>query len=297
MPVALSKRGAPIVHFKTSQSGHLRTIFDSLRDLIQDINLHFIPDESTENTPGILFTAMDNNHVAMAHLKMPADQIRRADVFECKRQCCAGISVVGFWKCLKTMGAQDVVSLTLYENDPDCIYLLGEDVSMRKRREFVIKLLDIDEETPPIPDADFECVFTMNSAQFQRLCRDLAAVEPENVVVETRGNTLVWRGEGPENSLEVSYESRTEDEGGILFETHDTRMKICNKYSLKYLTMFTKAAALCNDFRIHLKPKYPIILDYEVAGLGLLRFCLAPRIEEGKDDEADTEMVSDEDLF
>ena len=293
--VPLAKRGAPIVCFKTSQAGHLRTIFDALRDLIQDVNLHFIPDDSSDNTPGILLFAMDNSHVALAHLRLPADKIRRADEFICTRQCSAGLSVPGFWRCLKTMGTHDIVSLTLYEGDTDNLYLVGETPSSGKRREFVIKLMDIDEGHLEIPDAEFECVFTMNASELQRLCRDMAAVEPDEILIESNGNTLTWRGSGPEADMEVSFDARTEDTQGILFETEACPSMISNKYSLKYLGMFTKATALCQDVRIHLKPRFPIILDYEVPALGVLRFCLAPKItEDDAEEESDAIMNADE---
>lgn len=286
--VPVASRGAPIVHLKTSQSGHLRTIFDSLRDLIQDVNLHFIPDDSTDNTPGILLFAMDNSHVALAHLRLPAELIRRADEFICTRQCSAGLSVPSFWKCLKTMGTHDTVSITMFEGDADNIYLVGETPGSGKRREFVIKMMDIDEGHLSIPDADFDCVFTMNSAELQRLCRDMAAVEPEEIIIESDGKKLTWSGTGSDATMEISFEARTEDTQGILFET-EASVNIANKYSLKYLQMFTKATALCQDVRIHMKPRFPIIFDYEVPALGVLRFCLAPKIGDELEEDAKPE--------
>ena len=295
-PIPLARRGPLIVCFKTSQAGHLRTIFDSLRDLINDVNLHFIPDDSTDNTPGILLFAMDNSHVALAHLRLPAEKIRRADEFLCTRQCSAGLSVPGFWRCLKTMGTHDIVSLSMYEGDKDNLYLVGETPSSGKRREFVIRLMDIDEGHLEIPDAVFDCVFTMNSSELQRLCRDMAAVEPDEIIIESNSNTLTWRGSGSEADMEVSFDARTEDSQGIVFETEECTTTISNKYSLKYLGMFTKATALCPNVRIHLKPRFPIILDYEVPALGVLRFCLAPKIgsEVQEVEEEENKTMADE---
>lgn len=286
--VPLAKRGALIVCFKTSQAGHLRTIFEALRDLIQDVNLHFIPDDSVDNTPGILLFAMDNSHVAVAHLKLPATLIRQADEFICTRQCSAGLSVPGFGRYLKTMGNDDIVSLSLYEGDEDNLYLVGETPSSGKRREFVIHLMDIDEGRLDIPAAQFDCVFTMKTIEFQRLCRDMGAVEPDEITIEGDGKTLTWTGVGSEADMQITFDARTEEAERILFETEARSIMIGNKYSLKYLTMFTKATALCNTVRIHLKPRFPIILDYDIPALGVLRFCLAPKMCE--DDESENVM-------
>ncbi len=291
-------RGERIVHFRTSQASHLKTIFDSLRDLIQDVNLHFIPDDAEDNTPGILMLAMDNSHVALAHMKLLAETIRRADEFTCTRQCSAGINVPGFWKYLKTMGTHDIVSISMYEKDKDHLYLVGENPTQQKSRVFKIKLLDIDEEKLEIPDSQFDCVFTMDAAEFQRLCRDLAAVEPDAVTIESTGNTLTWRAVGHDAEEELTLGSRTEDAQGVVFETQPCQKDISNAYSLKFLTMFTKATGLCKDIRIHLAPRYPIILDYDVPELGILRFCLAPRITDEENEEDDAAMSAEpEDLF
>ena len=51
-------------------------------------------------------------------------------------------------------------------------------------------------------------------------------------------------------------------------------------FSLRYLTLFTRASGLCNTVQLFLKRDYPLILSYAVASLGTLRFCLASRIDE-----------------
>lgn len=294
--MSIARLGEPIVHFKTSQTAHLRTIFDALRELIHDVNIHFIPDDSVDNTPGIIFTTMDDSHVSMVSLKLPAEQIRRADQFICKRQCRAGINVANFFKYLKTMGTGDVVSIIIYERDPDHLYLVGEDTRVSKKREFKIKLLEIDEEALPIPDAEFKCVFTMTSTEFQRLCRDLVAVDPDHVTVEATADMLKWTANGVDASMEVVLGTNNEFSAGICLET-PASIAISNKYSLKYLTMFTKATPLCSAFRIHLAPNFPIILDYEVTDLGLLRFCLAPKICDADPEPITEDTMEDEDEF
>lgn len=278
-----SGRGDPIVHFQTSQSTPLLKIFEACRDLITDLNLHFVPDGDDNNTPGILFMAMSDDHVAMVHLKMPAEQIRRADTFVCRRGCCAGIHVTSFCRCLKTISSHEEVSLTLYEGDTDNLYLTAEDPRVRKWREFKIPLLDIDEEQIPVPDAQFDCVFTMNAAELRSLCQQMSAVEPDTITVENHGHSMVWKGRG-ENTLLVRFDTRTENAAGIVHHVEPNVQRFRNRYSLKYLTMFTRASGLCTDVRIHLKRFFPIILDFEIAGLGSLRFCLAPKVDEDPQD-------------
>jgi proliferating cell nuclear antigen len=51
-------------------------------------------------------------------------------------------------------------------------------------------------------------------------------------------------------------------------------------FSLRYLSLFTRASGLCNTVQIFLKKEYPLVLSYNVASLGSLKFCLASRIDE-----------------
>jgi proliferating cell nuclear antigen len=51
-------------------------------------------------------------------------------------------------------------------------------------------------------------------------------------------------------------------------------------FSLKYLSLFTRASSLCSTVQVFLKKNYPLVLCYNVASLGVLKFCLVPRVED-----------------
>ena len=45
---------------------------------------------------------------------------------------------------------------------------------------------------------------------------------------------------------------------------------------LKYLTLFTKCTNLCNNIQLYIKNDYPLIIQYTIASLGIIKLCLAP---------------------
>jgi len=47
---------------------------------------------------------------------------------------------------------------------------------------------------------------------------------------------------------------------------------------LKHLVLFTKCTSLCSDISLYLKNDYPIIVEYNVAGLGEIKLALAPAL-------------------
>jgi proliferating cell nuclear antigen len=51
-------------------------------------------------------------------------------------------------------------------------------------------------------------------------------------------------------------------------------------FSLRYLGLFTRASSLCSTVQLYLKKNYPLVLSYNVASLGGLKFCLANRVDD-----------------
>ena len=50
-------------------------------------------------------------------------------------------------------------------------------------------------------------------------------------------------------------------------------------FSLKYLLLFTKCTHLCNQIQLYIKNDYPLIIQYTIASLGIIKLCLAPKID------------------
>jgi proliferating cell nuclear antigen len=56
-------------------------------------------------------------------------------------------------------------------------------------------------------------------------------------------------------------------------------------FALRYLNFFTKATPLSEQVTLHLSPDVPLMVEYNIAGKGFVRYFLAPKINE---DEAGT---------
>lgn len=65
-----------------------------------------------------------------------------------------------------------------------------------------MKLMDIDQEHLGIPDTQYDATITMSSAEFQRICRDLAALG-ESVKIEASKEGVRFSSEGEVGSGSV----------------------------------------------------------------------------------------------
>ena len=69
-----------------------------------------------------------------------------------------------------------------------------------------------------------------------------------------------------------------EAQNGLIFSKKN--QNVSETFDLKYLNSFTKSTNLCSTVEIFLKKEYPLVIDYNVANLGKLQFCLAPKVSE-----------------
>ena len=77
-----------------------------------------------------------------------------------------------------------------------------------------MKLMDIDQEHLGIPDTQYDATITMSSAEFQRICRDLAALG-ESVKIEASKEGVRFSSEGEVgNGSVLLKQSAGTDRGG-----------------------------------------------------------------------------------
>ena len=80
--------------------------------------------------------------------------------------------------------------------------------------EYEMKLMDIDQEHLGIPDTQYDATITMASAEFQRICRDLAALG-ESVKIEASKEGVRFSSEGEVgNGSVLLKQSAGTDRGG-----------------------------------------------------------------------------------
>ena len=72
------------------------------------------------------------------------------------------------------------------------------------------------------------------------------------------------------------------DNNGIQFIKKDNNPKsiIQGYYNLKHLNMFTKCTNLCNTIELYMKNDFPIVIQFQVGSVGVLKLAIAPKVKE-----------------
>lgn len=247
------------MYLQTIQASALRTIFEVLKDIINDVNVYFTPQ-------GIKVISLDTAHVTLINMFLPAENFEE---YSCDTEIIAGINLSNMYKLLKSVTNND--SLRMKIDDNDILEIEIENTVKHSTTKFRLKLLDINEDDLSVPDIDMDLVTTLPSVDFQRVARDMANLATDISIVR-RGHLLELSCEGDfadqKTVIECGPPKEAEPIGGV--------------YPLKYINMYTKATNLCSNvqlFQNSQNPKLPLIVRYAIANLGDVRFYLAQKME------------------
>ncbi|WVW80629.1 proliferating cell nuclear antigen (pcna) [Kwoniella bestiolae CBS 10118] len=189
---------------RVKQAAVLKKLLDAIKELVTDGNL-----DCTDE--GIALQAMDNSHVALVSLKLVAEQF---ESYRCDRNMPLGVNLTSLTKILKCAKDQDVVTLKA-PDDADSLGLVFESPKEDRVGEYEMKLMDIDQEHLGIPDTQYDATITMSSAEFQRICRDLAALgESVKIEASKEGVRFSSEGEVGNGSVLLKQSAGTDRSGG-----------------------------------------------------------------------------------
>jgi len=256
-----------MLYFKTVQSNAFKTLFEVLKEILHDVNLQFDKD-------GMKIMTVDGSHVALVHLKLHASKFEE---YKCDNPVQFGVNMNNLFKLLKVSNNQDTIVFTIPTSDASELVIHLENNERKTRTTFRLKLMDVDTEVLNMPDIEFDSIITLPSTYFQRLCKDMSNIS-ELITIQSIQQKLVLSCKGDFASQETTIDDSTTD-ASIEFQSR-TREIVEGTYMLKYMNLFNKASNISNTLEMYMRRDYPLIMKYNVANLGELRFCLAPKVED-----------------
>lgn len=245
---------------KTIQAAAFKSTFEVLKDILNDVNMYFTKD-------GIKILTLDTARAALVDFHLYADNFEE---YECDEDMVAGINITNTFKLLKSISNNDTMSMSI--TNKDVLNIKIENSAKKTNTSFKLKLLDIDEDHISIPDIPISVNTVMPSVDFQRICRDMNNLATD-ITIKRSGD-----------KLEISCEGDFADQSTVIDCSDDGSdfEGVCKgTYSLKYLNMFTKATGMCSTVQLQQESDDRfLILKYNVADLGELKFYLATKVRE-----------------
>ena len=142
--------------------------------------------------------------------------------------------------------------------------------------EFTLNLITLDSEHLQIPETEYCSEVTIGSGEFSKICKELYAIS-ETVSVQTSSGSVAFQVEGEVGNgmvrLQPNNSDNKDDQIGL-----QVREAVDQQFALRYLNMFNKAACLSNFTRLKLHTEQPLVTEFAIEDLGVLKYYLAPKI-------------------
>lgn len=251
---------------KSVQSNAFKTLIEALKEILTDVNIEI-------DSTGMKIIAMDTSHVALVHMKLESSKFEK---FYCPKPTICGISMMRLFKLFKIMSPNDTITFYIEKDDTSVLKIQIETGEKNMRHTFELKLMDLLIDKVEVPPAEFESVIRLPSSDFQKLCRDMNQLADE-IDIKSSGNQLLFTIEN-EWVAQTTVISQTNNGNGLSYIQNLSPDEVIEGvFSLKYLNLFVKCTNLCPNIEIYLKNDYPLIIKYNIANLGEVKFCLAPK--------------------
>jgi proliferating cell nuclear antigen len=245
--------------FVSVQAVAFKAVFEVLKDILNDVNIYFRKD-------GIQIITLDTARSALVDLFLNAENFEE---YSCDNEVIAGVNVANTFKLLKTITNNDVITMSITSREFIDISIRND--AKKTTTKFQLKLLDINEDQIELPEVEMSVTTTMQSVDFQRMCRDMNNVATD-VTISRDEKQFRVRCEGDFANQETIIECAD--------DTCGEGVSPSGVYSLKYLNIFTKATGMCSTVQILQEEENRfLVLKYNVANLGELKFYLATKVE------------------
>ena len=206
---------------------------------------------------------LDTARTSLVDMFLSADNFEE---YECEHDIIAGINVSNTFKLLKSITNNDVLVININSKEYMNIEIHSE--AKKTSTKFALKLLDINENQIEVPNVNMTTITPMASSDFQRICRDMYNIGT-NIEITREGTNLKLLCNGDFANQETDIQCTEESD------------KISGVYSLRYMNIFTKATSMCSTVQIMQEEQNRfLILKYNVANLGDLKFYLATKVPE-----------------
>jgi|UniRef100_A0A6C0AL84 proliferating cell nuclear antigen len=272
-----------IFEIKTLKSVIVKNLFEVIKPYIKETNILI-------NKDCIKISTMDTSKVSLTYVKLDANKF---ESYQCSKAVVIGIDTNTFFKTIKSANRRETITLYMNADEEDKLGIELADPFMGKIKDYKIPLLVLDDKVINISEMMFDYVINMPSIQFQQIIKDIQLLEGKVVEIKSIGKQLIFSCDDgladfktaiSEIDDKLNKDQKTllqqngEDIRSIKFEkTHDKIVQ--GKFKLSHLMNFIKASHLCENMNILLTNDKPLILEYFVADLGVLRFLLMGHID------------------
>ena len=217
---------------------------------------------------------MDTSHVALVSLNLSMEGF---ESYRCDQNIVLGININNLSKVMKLADPADSITLSA-DQDPSTLKITFDNPKTQRSTEFDLNLITLDVEHLSIPDTEYSSLITINSNEFSKICKELQSLS-ESLTISTLADTVQLSVEGAAGSGFIKLTNNDSDrkEDQTLIEVEEA---VTQQFALNYLNLFNKASSLSSFTRLCLHQEQPLVTEFKIDSLGVLKYYLAPKISD-----------------
>ena len=215
---------------------------------------------------GISLVSPDRAMVAVIDMKILSSAF---DEYQCEGEELLGVNMVSFASVIKRVKSGDKIILEKETGDNKFTVTIKGDGT----RRFIVPLLDVKTEKPPIDKLAFTGRVEVESRLVEEGIAD-ADIISDAVLIEANGTTFSIHARGDVSSTRMELKK---SDKGLLDLKADGNIR--SQYPIEYLKKMIKASKLSEQMVIEFGSNYPMRLGFKSIDKMSLSFILAPRVE------------------
>lgn len=258
------------VYLMTIQTNVIRVLFESLKELLQDVNMVFTPD-------GVRICEIDRYDTLMVDLFLDKDKL---EDYECSQTIEIGISIPNLYKVLKTMNNNNHLTMYMTKDDLSVLEIVIDTEDSNQKAEFTLNLMDLENDNNiGFPEDEYKLVLNMSSNEFKQICQNTKCIETKNIRITYSKGIYTFSADGNIGSQKITHiAKRTNHEEEPEEEDEDDYFNneiYEGVFNLEKLHSFTKCANITKQVKLYLENDQALICEYELS-CGDLNLMLSP---------------------
>ena len=241
--------------FKLEEFKNFKDVISATELLLDEIKLE-------ADSDGIRFRGLDRSHIAFIGMNIESDYFDEYDIDE--PDACV-VDTGELMRILKRSRSSDEL---FFSFDSENVTLQFIDDKKGTKRTFNLKQIDMDYESPSMPNIQYPISLNVDSKLFNEFLRDVELYS-DKVRLETDNTNLYVVADGDFGD----YKSIIELDNQQVSSSHSV-------FSLAFLKKFFKLNGLSSELFLKMGTDMPLKLSMEDEQGLKVEFLLAPRIEE-----------------
>lgn len=273
-----------IFEIKTLKSIIIKSVFEIIKPYIKETNILI-------TTDGLKVATLDTAKISLTYIKLNAEKF---ESYKCKNPIIIGVDTTTLFKAIKSANRRETITFYMNENEQNKLGIELSDPFMGKVKDYKINLLNLEEKLINIPSMEYSCIINLPSNQFQQIIKDIHLLEGKIIDIQSIGKnisfsckdgiaefkTIISELDNNINREQLELlQQNGEDIRSVIFTQSDNKI-VQGRFKLANLMNFIKASHLCDNMNILLTNDKPLILEYFIADLGIMRFLLVNHDDE-----------------